>query len=567
MVWSYRCKQWPADAQEWLTRRRYNGWPTEYTINELKSLGYFVVRKGHPSSSEIDLEWRISLTLQERKLMFNLTDVQYKCYVLLKMLNRDIINLECITSYHWKTCLFYVIEKNKWDVWKKNLLLHCVKLCIKQMLVWVKDCFCPNYFVAGENIFDGRLSESVRIKSEQQLVKLLNDGFHCLRYVKSNHICEFVEVRESFTLFQLLQEYSIKSYREMLYEMNTEPATYALSSFSAYISTNDSTNLIDFLWRLLENIQTTGTMFAYTTEDTRRSLSLLASVVYTYLASHISAMSIRQPNLQVRNFLLLGSLTYFRKGDLTGYLKFISVLYTVGCYKDCEWHLNRYKEKNPSFFETPKMFDSKSFLFLITELQIIPDAMKYELFKYFGISLNSSEKHSIIKDGAYVDSNTYYFLLRFLIKRKFRGADCSMEDFYDILQIHDITNVHHPDVAFNLQAWCFFSIGMTPLALTQLYMSWKSMDSLRICFQTGINEMKQKIYQFNSAKFHALVFLYNTWFTRNTSRTKFCFQCFLRSQKTCSRCKTATYCSKKCQKRNWKIHKHVCEIVKSFHEV
>ncbi|XP_063436565.1 uncharacterized protein LOC134717997 [Mytilus trossulus] len=189
LVWSYRCKQWPADAREWLTRRRYKGWPTQCTINELKSLGYFVVRKGHHSSPEIHLEWRISLTLQERKLMFKLTDVQYKCYVLLKMLNRDVINHEFITSYHWKTCLFYVIEKNKLDVWKKNLLLHCVKLCIKQMLEWIKRSFCPNYFIPKENLFNIRLTENLKL--EQQLLELLNDYWDDT--IRSNTIIPVME--------------------------------------------------------------------------------------------------------------------------------------------------------------------------------------------------------------------------------------------------------------------------------------------------------------------------------------------------------------------------------------
>ena len=42
-----------------------------------------------------------------------------------KMLNRKIINLDCICSYHWKTCLFYVIEKNN-NIWKKEQLCTAI---------------------------------------------------------------------------------------------------------------------------------------------------------------------------------------------------------------------------------------------------------------------------------------------------------------------------------------------------------------------------------------------------------------------------------------------------------
>ncbi|XP_052083858.1 uncharacterized protein LOC127721212 isoform X2 [Mytilus californianus] len=128
IVFSYRCKSWPTIANEWLYRYRLYGWPSKDTIEELKSLGFFVVRKGHPFSPENDLEWRISLSLQERQLMFNLTDVQHKCYVVLKMLNRDVINFDCITTYHWKTCLFYAIEENNGNIWEKktSMVLHKV---------------------------------------------------------------------------------------------------------------------------------------------------------------------------------------------------------------------------------------------------------------------------------------------------------------------------------------------------------------------------------------------------------------------------------------------------------
>lgn len=183
-VVSHRGKIWPVKAMEWLHRRRLYGWPTKETIEELKSHVFFVVRKGHPFSSELDLEWRISLSLQERNLMFNLTDVQHKCYVILKMVNRDVVNFDCITTYHWKTCLFHAIEKNNLNIWKKNRLWYCIKLCIRLMLKWVKCGFCPNYFIPGENLFDERLNSSWRSISERYLEEILNVGFNSLLLVR-----------------------------------------------------------------------------------------------------------------------------------------------------------------------------------------------------------------------------------------------------------------------------------------------------------------------------------------------------------------------------------------------
>ncbi|XP_052083851.1 uncharacterized protein LOC127721206 [Mytilus californianus] len=239
-VLSYRSKLWPVMATEWLHRRRFYGWPTNETIVELKSLGFFVVRKGHPFSSEIDLEWRISLSLQERNLMFNLTDVQHKCYVILKMVNRDVINFDCITTYHWKTCLFYAIEENTLNIWKKNRLWYCIKLCIRLMLKWVKCGFCPNYFIPGENLFDGRLNSSWRLISEQYLEEILNIGCYSLLLVRKNNVCDYVRSRGSLECFQRLQANSTKVFLQALCVARISIIYDAIKIFNYEILENNS---------------------------------------------------------------------------------------------------------------------------------------------------------------------------------------------------------------------------------------------------------------------------------------------------------------------------------------
>ena len=113
-VQAFGCNEWPKSASMWLTRPRKYNWPPENLIEEMKSLGFFVVPVGHPKSPQKDNEWRISLSLQERKIMQSLNTTQFKCYVLLKLIKKDIIGYmitkASITSYHLKTCLFYTIE-------------------------------------------------------------------------------------------------------------------------------------------------------------------------------------------------------------------------------------------------------------------------------------------------------------------------------------------------------------------------------------------------------------------------------------------------------------------------
>ncbi|VDI54846.1 cyclic GMP-AMP synthase, partial [Mytilus galloprovincialis] len=591
MVNSYRCKSWPHVANEWLSRQRVFGWPTDDTINELKSYGFFVVKKGHELSSEIDLEWRISFSHQERTLMFSLTDVQHKCYVVLKMINRDIIKLDYITSYHWKTCLFYVIEENNKDVWKKKSLFQSVKLCINQMLKWVKSGLCPSYFIPNDNLFAGKLNFRNKIFLENKLEYLLNAGFDCLFLLKSGNVCEYVKSRKSPNSSLLLQENSYTVFQEALSNISSCKIADACRVFNGKIlkyyhrANGNIANFIKFLWIMLDHIKRIATITEHSEAETQRALSLLTPHIYTCLASNISSLAIKHPNPQVRNFLLFGSFTYFLKGGLSGRLKFISVLYAIGLYKECEQYLDQLDEEhitnNPSLCvcriksndvtmavnEILELKMSICIWFLPSELPITHDAMKYEIFKYVGISSTENNTTRLFYDWdvrAVVDSNVYFLFLKSEIKRKLGKLQESEGALCGICRLDCGQNMRHPDVAWNFLAWSASTDQMTDMALQCLQRSWQLMYPWELSSVLITEKKKWKQNQFNSAKIHALVILYHTWFAREPHSKTFCFQCFNGSRKTllqCSKCKIANFCSLRCFMINMKIHTAICEIV------
>ncbi|CAC5364794.1 unnamed protein product [Mytilus coruscus] len=486
-------------AQEWLSRQRVFGWPSDDTINELKSYGFFVIKKGHTLSSEIDLEWRISFSLQERILMFSLTDIQHKCYVVLKMINRDIIKLDYITSYHWKTCLFYVIEENTKDVWKKESLFQSVKLCINQMLKWVICGLCPSYFIPNDNLFAGKLNCRNRILFENKLEYLLNVGFDCLFLLKSGNVFEYVKSRKSPSRSSLLQENSNKVYQEALSNISTCIIADTCRVFNGKIlkyyhrANGNIANFIKFLWIMLDHIKRIDTITEHSVAETQSALSLLTPHIHTCLASNISSLAIKHPNPQVRNFLLFGSLTYFLKGGLSGYLKFISVLYAIGWYKECEQCLDQLDEehiKNNSSLcvcrirnndvtmavnDILELKMSTCIWFLPSELPITFDAMKYEIFKYVGISSKENNSTRIFHDWdfrAVVDSNVYFLFLKSEIKRKLGKLQESKGALCGIVRLDCGQNIRHPDVAWNFLAWSASTDQMTDMALQCLKRSW-----------------------------------------------------------------------------------------------
>ncbi|CAC5366293.1 unnamed protein product [Mytilus coruscus] len=494
-----------------------------------------------------------------------------------------------------------VSEENEEIVWEKERLFDCVRLCIKQMLNWIKRGYCPNYFIPTENMFEGKMIESLKVISKNKLEKLLIDGFDCFLQVHSNNFCDYVRSRKHVKWYEKLLKKGIEIYEKDLYMKKIDTCHCVMACLGVILEHHKDykkiTNFIEFLWHTLYTIEHVDTIYEHTPQDTRRALSLLQPYIYTFLASNISAMCIQQPNPHVRDFLLYGCYTFFMKGDLHGRLKFISVLYAIGCYKECKWYLDQENEKyikyNPSAcvchnipsklypFNTTKIEMSQlkmstCVIFLPTELPITPDALKIEMFRYIGISSHRSKMKEfrwLWHTWAVVDSNLYYFFLKFLINRKIKGVELPIDALLDINQavkLMYISNIRHQDVFYNLMSWCFRDVGFTIIALDMSRMSWHIQRPLDSMISFFTKEMRQKHYLFNSAKIHALVILYNIWFTRKPSCFKFCFQCFNithKAMQTCSRCKTATYCSNQCKNKNKSVHKAVCEIVRRYGDV
>lgn len=191
-----------------------------------------------------------------------------------------------------------------------------------------------------------------------------------------------------------------------------------------------------------------------------------------------------------------------------------------------------------------------------TELQITPDALKFEIFRSFGVRLQENEKmhtYFLWNFRVVVDSNVYYYLLKYLLERKIKGVSTPHSKYCNtISKLLSGTNVRHRDVAFNLMSWILYNTGLKSVALIYLHLSWKEMQSLDLCYMILTEEMKHKQYQFNAAKLHTLVILYKTWLERIGNKIHECFHFFCFSRgcfKKCNRFKTAIYCSRKCQRK------------------
>ena len=162
------CTDWPECAQEWLSRKRIHGWPSKELIKKCNSMGFILVSACHPASDEKQFQWRISFSHQERLLVTQFNSVQLKCYILLKIIKKELIQQyikeDTLTSYHLKTCMLYILENTPSELWVPENLVGCVIMCLRQIYLWIRDEKIPNYFIPEENMFDRITKPELRQK-------------------------------------------------------------------------------------------------------------------------------------------------------------------------------------------------------------------------------------------------------------------------------------------------------------------------------------------------------------------------------------------------------------------
>lgn len=162
LVFSIRCDEWPSVADEWIERKR-SGWPSGTMIAEAVKMGCDLVPIGPAGNSMEDEEWRISLVRAERHLVHTLNSAQLKTLVILKIIFKYGVFGEIfhkrISSYVAKTAFFWTTEENNGGQWEDRHCIHYLSLCLRQLLYFVANLFCPNYFIRDCNVLRQKLND------------------------------------------------------------------------------------------------------------------------------------------------------------------------------------------------------------------------------------------------------------------------------------------------------------------------------------------------------------------------------------------------------------------------
>ncbi|KAJ8317542.1 hypothetical protein KUTeg_005446 [Tegillarca granosa] len=175
-----QCGIWPFEANEWIQRRRIKNWPKQELVKEIAEEGCHLVPIGNPLSEESHMEWRISFSLAEKRLIHSMNHTQILCYGLLKLYLKHVIDAGegckgLLCSYFLKTALFYCIEEDG-VIWDQHNLLKCFWACFERLTSWIEKGYLPNYFIKSNNMIESKISGDIRNRLIKHLHNLSKSG-------------------------------------------------------------------------------------------------------------------------------------------------------------------------------------------------------------------------------------------------------------------------------------------------------------------------------------------------------------------------------------------------------
>ena len=148
------CTGWPTNADEWKIRQPRN-WPSADVVENITSSGFMIVPKPSDLSGDIRKEWRLSFSNSEAELFKWFTEEQSKVYYLLRSLFARHFKEKLggvITSYHFKTVMFWTLEEEDPSLWSEESTLNLLLRVLKKLLRFIEDGFCPHFFIRNHNL-------------------------------------------------------------------------------------------------------------------------------------------------------------------------------------------------------------------------------------------------------------------------------------------------------------------------------------------------------------------------------------------------------------------------------
>ncbi|KAK3576551.1 hypothetical protein CHS0354_011229 [Potamilus streckersoni] len=466
-VYAIRNPTWPGQVYQWLTRNRRHNWPSQQMIDLIKGTGALLVPVGHKLSHEQHLEWRLSFSHAEKLLVWLFNSTQYKCYILLKIINKSFIkpNIgnDALSSYHCKTCIWYLIENTPTDVWQPDNLLVCLELCLRLLHTWVESKICPNYFIPEENMFDFKLSGDIQVQLLGVLSDLLKQECRYLVGIS----CDNIGQKLMMTCQSPLIEPKLQG--QDVAQVLITSVKFLLISFE-YVTTLGFKDIFKFKHSALDRL-------FHSHEPRREANAILWKFYCSFIGSQLASKNLSKetPDLHAldiaNEFLLMGSSSDVLSGKLklaTFYLvrdKLDMAEYVLNeihehyCYKISEWNnitthtLQALLTKNLSTTQLISQCVAFPVYYHPLEINCVPKALIQEMFRFTGPDQDDSSTNYIQKLVS-VDPKFYLYFLEFIChhqQNKSSHKKAALENMMFTIRHEDLRFM---DISLNLLAYC-----------------------------------------------------------------------------------------------------------------
>ncbi|KAK3086716.1 hypothetical protein FSP39_022406 [Pinctada imbricata] len=323
-VYALKCPIWPTQAQSFIKKSLDRGWPSKDILTEICTDGCLLIpinSKQQQCSDSTDLEWRISFSLAEKRLIFSMNHCQLLCYGLLKLFLNEVLKEiptinDLLCSYFMKTAVFWEISENT-NAWLPVNFLSSFWNAFRRLISWVHVGYCPNFFIPENNMFFGKICG----KKQKMLLKTLGDlyreGYFSLLQCSSlNKTFSMIINNLDFTISHRNNETEVEEQKfQQILSFMPEEEVHEIHETMQYL---ENTSLL--------NVQTPEMMYALTF----RVNSLVQSLAESFFIPQKSLYHAYTPNRVLYQYIKAGQRMLLKTNTFAFMDKFIYAKHIYG---------------------------------------------------------------------------------------------------------------------------------------------------------------------------------------------------------------------------------------------
>lgn len=157
---AFPLKGTPHFLNVWKHRTRNSNWPPRSSLEKIYNGEIFIVAKPAIHKSSKDKDFCLGFNTAENELAKVMTETQKNVLLIVKALQKNALktNAEILTTFHWKTALYWVSERVDSKLLDKFEFENTEKLLdelLSFMVECLNKCFLEHYFI-DSNLFAGK---------------------------------------------------------------------------------------------------------------------------------------------------------------------------------------------------------------------------------------------------------------------------------------------------------------------------------------------------------------------------------------------------------------------------